>query len=106
MGPTGWSQQFYCSIKLKRSSNKIFYLIAVALDVATVHQKILNVMLLKSKEGMNKLQKDRLAKFIYNLHKDATVEGLKAFGDNLDEINPISMTAGLYLNDTLEASSN
>ena len=71
-------------------------MIAVALDVATVHQKILDVMLLKTKEGMNKLQKDRLYKFINNLHKDATVEGLKAFGDDLDEINPMSMTAGFY----------
>ena len=34
------------------------------------------------------LQKDRLYKFINNLHKDATVEGLKAYGDDLDEINP------------------
>ena len=72
------------------------YLIAVALDVATVHQKILDVMFLKTKEGMNKLQKDRLYKFINNLHKDATVEGLKAYGDDLDEINPSTMKTGLY----------
>ena len=71
-------------------------MIAVALDVATVHQKILDVMLLKTKEGMNKLQKDRLYKFINNLHKDATVDGLKAYGEDLDEINPMSMTTGLY----------
>ena len=42
------------------------------------------------------LQKDRLAKFINNLHKDATVEGLKAYGDDLDEINPSTMKTGLY----------
>ena len=71
-------------------------MIAVALDVATVHQKILDVMLLKTKEGMNKLQKDRLYKFINNLQKDATVEGLKAYGDDLDEINPSTMKTGLY----------
>ena len=71
-------------------------MIAVALDVATVHQKIWDVMLLKTKEGMNELQSDRLAKFINNLHKDATVEGLKAYGDDLDEINPSTMKTGLY----------
>ena len=69
-------------------------MIVVALDVATVHQKIWDAMLLKLSEGTNKLQDERLARFIENLQKDATVEGLKAYGDNLDEINPSTMTSG------------
>ena len=71
-------------------------MIVVALDVATVHEKIWDAMLLKLREGTNKLQDERLARFLENLQKDATVEGLRAYGDNLDEINPSTMTSGNY----------
>ena len=69
-------------------------MIVVALDVATVHEKIWDAMLLKLREGTNKMQDERLARFLENLQKDATVEGLRAYGDNLDEINPSTMTSG------------
>ena len=44
---------------------------------------------------MNRRQAERLTRFIDNLHKDATVEGLKAYGESFDEINPSRMTSGL-----------
>ena len=60
-----------------------------------MHQKIWDKMLTRYKEGMNRRQAERLTRFIDNLHKDATVEGLKAYGESFDEINPSRMTSGL-----------
>ena len=71
-------------------------MLAVALDVATVHEKVWDAMLVRLQEGINKLQEERLARFIQNLQRDATLEGLKAYGDNVDEINLSIMTSGLH----------
>ena len=71
-------------------------MLAVALDVAAVHEKVWDAMLVRLQEGINKLQEERLAKFIQNLQRDATLEGLKAYGDDVDEINLSIMTSGSY----------
>ena len=72
-------------------------MLAVALDVANVHEKVWDAMLVRLQEGINELQEERLARFIQNLQRDATLEGLKAYGDNVDEINLSIMTSGLHL---------
>ena len=71
-------------------------MLAVALDVANVHEKVWDAMLVRLQEGINELQEERLARFIQNLQRDATLEGLKAYGDNVDEINLSNMTSGLH----------
>ena len=69
-------------------------MLAVALDVAAVHAKVWDAMLVRLQEGINELQEERLARFIQNLQRDATLEGLKAYGDNVEEINPSIMSSG------------
>ena len=71
-------------------------MLAVALDVANVHEKVWDAMLVRLQDGINELQEERLARFIQNLQRDATLEGLRAYGDNVDEINLSIMTSGLH----------
>ena len=43
---------------------------------------------------MDKLQEGRLTRFLNNLNRDALVEGLKAYGDDMINVNIENMTSG------------
>ena len=64
------------------------------MDIATVYEKIKEKMIQRHLAGMDKLQEGRLTGFLNNLNRDALVEGLKAYGDDMINVNIANMTSG------------